>query len=242
MSKILITGGNGMLGSELKKHFKEATALEGKAKLDLTNFKLLENYLKEKSFDIIIHTAAYTNLKYNEDNPLKAKNLHCNVVDIFNKYSKKLIFISAQGKNYDSVYYKTKLMGEAKVIKKKSNLIIRTNIYGDGGLIKWAKNELINGNKINGYSNCVFNPVSTEQLSTLILKKLNDLTGIINVGSKSIISKYDFLKILALNLDLDPNLIFPIKKDVFLDLSVPLSGKFFKYELLDGIISLQKNE
>ena len=95
MSKILITGGNGMLGSELKKHFKEATALEGKAKLDLTNFKLLENYLKEKSFDIIIHTAAYTNLKYNEDNPLKAKNLHCNVVDIFNKYSKKLIFISA---------------------------------------------------------------------------------------------------------------------------------------------------
>ena len=49
MSKILITGGNGMLGSELKKHFKEATALEGKAKLDLTNFKLLENYLKEKS-------------------------------------------------------------------------------------------------------------------------------------------------------------------------------------------------
>jgi dTDP-4-dehydrorhamnose reductase len=239
MSKILITGGNGMLGNELQKHFKQATILGGKAKLDLTNFKLLETFLIEKSFDVIIHTAAYTNLKYNEENPLEALNLHCNVVDILNKYSKKLIFISAQGKNYDNIYHKTKLLGEKKVIEKESNLIIRTNIYGNGGLIEWAKNELINGNKINGYSNCIFNPVSTEQLSGLIYKNINDLTGIINVGSKSIISKYDFLKILALKLNLNTNLISPIKTDMFIDLTVPLSGKFFNFNLLDGIISLK---
>lgn len=239
MSKILITGGNGMLGSQLKKKFKLATILEGREKLDLTNFKLVEKYLKENSFDIIIHTAAHTDLKFNKENPLSALNLHCNVVDIFNQHSKKLIYISAQGKNYNSIYHKTKLLGEKKVIQKNNNLIIRTNIYGNGGLVKWAKKELTNKQKVYGYSNCIFNPVSTEQLSNLIYNEIINLNGIVNVGCKSVISKYDFLKILALKLNLDPNLILPTKTKMYTDLTVPLKGKYFNFNLLDGINSLK---
>ena len=242
MSKILITGGNGMLGSELQKYFVGATVLRGRVKLDLTNLKLLEDYLKENSFDTIIHAAAYTNLKYSEENPLKALDLHCNVVDLFNKYSRKLIFISAQGKDFESVYHKTKLLGEKKVKAKENNLIIRTNIYGNGGLIQWAKNELILGNSINGFSNCIFNPVSTEQLSALIYKSINNLSGIINVGSKTIISKYDFLKVVALQLNLDVNLIFPVETNMFLDLTIPSNSEYCNFNLMDGIISLKLNK
>ena len=91
MSKILITGGSGMLGIELQKQFVGATILKGRNNLDLTNLKLVESYLKKHSFDIIIHAAAFTDLKYNEENPSKALNLHCNVIDLFNKYSEKII-------------------------------------------------------------------------------------------------------------------------------------------------------
>ena len=45
MSEILITGGNGMLGNELQKHFKQATILGGKAKLDLTLLKDFPHYI-----------------------------------------------------------------------------------------------------------------------------------------------------------------------------------------------------
>ena len=242
MSRILITGGNGMLGSELQKHFDQATILNGKNDLDLTNLDLVENYLHKNYFDTIIHTAAYTNLKFNDTNPSKALNLHCNIVDIFNKYSKKLIYISAQGKNFKSVYHQTKLQGELKVGEKENNVIIRTNIYGNGGLIKWAVNELNNGNKINGYTNCIFNPVSVLQLSQLIYENIDNLNGLINVGSNFKISKFDFLKLIAKKNNLNSELIFPKLTKGNLDLTVPLITKSYSFKLQEGIDSLKLNK
>ena len=241
MSKILITGGTGMLGKELKKLFIKSTILNGRLELDLSNLELVEAFLIKNSFDTIIHTAAYTNMEYNEENPTKALDLHCNILEIFNKYSKKLIYISAQGKDYKNTYHQTKLRGELVALKKPNNLIIRTNLYGDGGLVKWAIKELTNGKIINGYNNCVFNPVSTEQLSYIIHKKINCLSGIVNVGSNTLISKYDFLKIIALKFNINPELIHPLKTDNYLDLTVPVEEKSCQFSLLDGIISLKVN-
>ena len=231
-----------MLGSELQKHFDQATILNGKNDLDLTNLEDVKNYLHKNSFDTIIHTAAYTNLKFNDTNPYKALKLHCDIVDIFNEYSKKLIYISAQGKNFKSVYHQTKLQGELKVSEKENNVIIRTNIYGNGGLIKWAVNELNNGNKINGYTNCIFNPVSVRQLSVLIYKNIDNLNGLINVGSNLIISKFDFLKLIAKKINLNSELIFPKLTIENLDLTVPLITKSYSFELQEGIDSLKLNK
>jgi len=118
-------------------------------------------------------------------------------------------------------------------------ILRKKTLYGNGGLIQWAKNELILGNRINGFSNCIFNPVSTEQLSALIYKSINNLSGMINVGSKTIISKYDFLKVVALQLNLDVNLIFPVETKMFLALTTPSNSEYCNFNLMEGIISLK---
>lgn len=241
MSKVLITGGTGMLGSVLREYFEEATILEGRKDLDLTNLNEVEKFLEANSFETIIHTAAFTSLQYNEDNPEQARILHSGIVDLFNLYCDKLIYISAQGKPYDSVYHKTKLDGEEKVLEKPNNLVIRTNIYGDGGLARWAYSELLGGKKINGYSNAMFNPVSVMQLSDFIYEQGAKYTDIVNVGTRTIISKYDFIKTLAMRDFLDTKLITPVEVDKFTDLTVNLENQFICYNLLDGLDTLEIN-
>jgi dTDP-4-dehydrorhamnose reductase len=236
MLKILVTGGNGMLGNELKNHIPKASYMLGKNDLDLSNLNLVDNILPY-DYDIIIHTAAYTNISYSENFPQKAFNLHAGVIPFLQSRCKKLIYISAQGKNYNQVYFKTKLKGEKLTLKRETDLVIRTNIYGNGGLVNWALKELNKGSKINGYTDVIFNPLSTLQLSKIIVESFQE-SGIINTGTKSIISKYDFLKILALKNNLDVNLIFPTKNNKYQDLTVDLKDKYREFNLIDGILKL----
>jgi dTDP-4-dehydrorhamnose reductase len=237
MLKILITGGNGMLGSELKTTIPEATYLMGRKDLDLSDLYLVDNTLPY-DYDIIIHTAAYTNIQHSEESPEKAYNLHAEVVPLLQSRCKKLIYISAQGKNYNQVYFKSKLKGEKYVLNREQDLVVRTNIYGDGGLVKWALNELNNGNNINGYDNVLFNPVSTSQLSKFLSKEALKMEGVVNVGTKSILSKYDFLKVLALKNNLNPSLITPKSSTGIEDLTVTLESQTFICTFIDGILEL----
>jgi dTDP-4-dehydrorhamnose reductase len=237
MLKILVTGGNGMLGSELKTHLPKATYLMGRKDLDLSNLNLVDNTLSH-DYDIIIHTAAYTNIQYSEEFPENAYNLHAELIPLLQSRCKKLIYISAQGKNHDQVYFKSKLKGEKYVLNRKQDLVVRTNIYGDGGLVKWALSELNKKNNINGYDNVFFNPVSTSQLSKFLSKEALKIEGIINVGTKSILSKYDFLKILSLKNNLDPSLITPKTLLGIEDLTVTLDSQSFICTFIDGILEL----
>ena len=225
-----------MLGNELKNHIPKASYMLGKNDLDLSNLNLVDNILPY-DYDIIIHTAAYTNISYSENFPQKAFNLHAGVIPFLQSRCKKLIYISAQGKNYNQVYFKTKLKGEKLTLKRETDLVIRTNIYGNGGLVNWALKELNKGSKINGYTDVIFNPLSTLQLSKIIVESFQE-SGIINTGTKSIISKYDFLKILALKNNLDVNLIFPTKNNKYQDLTVDLKDKYREFNLIDGILKL----
>ena len=236
MLKILVTGGNGMLGSELKNHIPEATYLLGRKDLNLSDLHLVDNTLPY-GYDIIIHTAAYTNIQHSEESPEKAYNLHAELVPLLQSRCKKLIYISAQGKNYNQVYFKSKLKGEEYVLNREQDLVVRTNIYGNGGLVKWALNELNSGNSINGYD-VFFNPVSTSQLSRFLSKEALKMKGVVNVGTKSILSKYDFLKILALKNNLNPSLITPKSLIGIEDLTVTLESQTFIYTFIDGILEL----
>ena len=56
--RILITGGNGMVGSYLKKIIPEATTPSSK-ELDLTNSEQVKNYFQNNQFDYVIHLAAH---------------------------------------------------------------------------------------------------------------------------------------------------------------------------------------
>ena len=228
-----------MLGSKIKTYLPNADYLNGTKDIDLSSPSCIADILALPYYDIIIHTAAFTNMNYNESNPNEAYHLHADIVTILQQKCNKLVYISGQGKNYDLVYFKSKLKGESLVLQRSTDLVIRTNIYGNGGLARWALNELKQSKSINGYTDVIFNPLSTKQLSKFLLTCF-DKEGIINVGTKSIISKYDFLKILALKNSLDPQLILPIKSNQYEDLTVDLNNQYQEFNLLEGILDYDK--
>lgn len=231
LEKILITGGTGMLGTALSKVLPEAHSILGKRDMDLA-YPEVWDYMKFMDYyDVIIHTAAFTNMQMNEDFPYHAHHLHCGVVKYLQAKCNKLIYISAQGRDDKGVYYKTKLDGEKATLERENDLVIRTNIVGYGGLAKWALNELSKGRSINGYTNSIFNPVHVSQLAKFITL-YPELKGIVNVCSDIPMSKYKFISKLAELKGYDKNLILPVEIEHNQDLTVNEdNNKTFKFTL-----------
>lgn len=235
MLSILITGGSGMLGTALKRQFPEADYLEGRGDLDLSYPEAADTIKSMKFYDIIIHTAAITDLSLCEKIPHQAQHLHADVIKLLQKRCCKLIYISAQGRDYDNIYFKTKLQGEINTLKRKGDAVIRVNIYGDGGLIKWATGELEKGNKINGYNNVIFNPVHVNQLSHFIREYGLSSEGLIGVVSDETLTKYEFLDRMAGKQGLDTSLIKPTPAFAYLDLTIKEEKDNRYYSLKEGI-------
>ena len=237
--KVLITGANGMLGSVLSTLYKDAVLLSGKKDLDLTCSKSIDSYFKNKEFDTIIHCAAYTNLDWCDRNPIDTHSLHSTAVPLLQRHCKKLIYISTNPTSSKRIYYISKIIGEKFTLTRPNDLVIRTNIYGNGGLFKWAVDSITEHKQIGGYCNVMFNPVSVYQLSDFIYKRSQDLTGSINVCSDTVISKYQFIKDVAEKLKLNLNLIEPVKINGDLDLTIP-KEKSIVYNYQEGIDLLCK--
>jgi dTDP-4-dehydrorhamnose reductase len=228
--KTLITGGTGMLGKSLKKKFTNQYSLDGRVHFDLTKKDSLNHISKFPDFDLIIHTAAITDLKENEINPEAAYQLHAGIIPYLQKKCKKLIYISAQGRKHKGVYYETKFEGEKLTLKRENDLVIRTNIIGDGGLREWALRELKNNNKINGYTNVYFNPVHVDQLSDFIAENIN-LSGMVNFCSTEKISKYQFLRNLSSIHNFSDKNVLPVKFKKSRDLTVKESSNIKTYKV-----------
>lgn len=122
-NKILITGGNGKLATELKKYIPGDYL--SKEELDFTkpiNFK--------KKYDLVIHVGAYTDVKKAE-NEDKEKCFMTNVYGTFNlvQYymNTPLVFISSEyANNPIGIYALTKKLGEEITKIHPRHLIIRT--------------------------------------------------------------------------------------------------------------------
>jgi dTDP-4-dehydrorhamnose reductase len=231
LKKVLITGASGMLGTALHKILPEAHIISGRKDMDLSYPEVWDYMQFMEYYDVIIHTAAITNMQLNEDYPYQAHHVHSGVVRYLQDKCDKLIYISAQGRDDKGVYYQSKLSGEKATLRRENDLVIRTNIVGDGGLAKWALGELKQGNTINGYMNSMFNPVHVTQLAKHITLH-PDLNGIVNVCSTEIISKYKFISKLAKLKGYDKNLILPVEIEHNQDLTVnEEDNKTFKYNL-----------
>ena len=239
---MLITGANGMLGKSLSKLFPKATLLKGKKDLNLTNIYRTNNYLEGKHFDVIIHCAAFTDLNYCDNNPIKARTLHSEIVDHLCKHCDKLIYISTNPTDNERTYYLTKQEGEKRtMLSKSSNIVLRTNIYGKGGLAEWAISNLKDKKQIQGFSNILFNAIHVDQLSNVIKDLLSDphSSGVINVAGNYTISKYDFICLVANYLNLDVNLVTPFEGTISQDLVI--DNSIDKLSLNEGLKLLKKD-
>lgn len=237
----LLTGASGMLGRELVKILPKNILTPSHRELDLSDLESLRKYLDQNNVSEVIHCAAQTELSV-QSNPDYEYKLHAGCVGVFNEYVDRVTYISTNPGSMPSpgkgnVYYRTKYMGEWITMERPENLVIRTNIYGNGGLVKWAMSSLYQEKEIGGYSNVFFNPVSTKQLANYITTCSID-TGVINILGSMTLSKYDFLRILADKFNLNKLLIK--KNDKMLgDLTIPMQNNYIICNTIDGIQTLE---
>jgi dTDP-4-dehydrorhamnose reductase len=154
--KILVTGANGQLGSEIKdlsansEHLFFFTDID---QLDMSSGILARFYLKEISPDYIINCAAYTGVDQAESDEAGAIKGNVSIPGFIVAYAKKrgtkIIHISTDyvfsgagntplletdqtGPN--SVYGRTKLEGEKMILSHDQSLVIRTSwLYSSYG-------------------------------------------------------------------------------------------------------------
>ncbi len=150
MKRILVTGANGQLGSELKKLSFEypAFALDyvDIDTLDLTQLPEVGRFFLNNRFDFIINCAAYTAVDKAETEPDKAFLVNARVPEILNDVAAKshsrlihlstdyvfdgracLPYVETDPVSPQSSYANSKLAGEQEVLKSPGNIIVRTS-------------------------------------------------------------------------------------------------------------------
>tara|TARA_B110000503_G_scaffold12539_1_gene17068 strand:+ start:11261 stop:12145 length:885 start_codon:yes stop_codon:yes gene_type:complete len=156
--KVLITGSNGQLGSEIKGLASDYKSLDIVLKdlpeLDICNFNELQSFIAENNINVVINCAAYTAVDKAEQDAEIAEEVNSkgvlNLVNALQSVNGKLIHISTDyvfdGNNYlpyeesdpvspIGVYGKTKRAGELAVINGViDSIVIRTSwLYSSYG-------------------------------------------------------------------------------------------------------------
>jgi dTDP-4-dehydrorhamnose reductase len=199
-NKIVITGGTGRFGNELKKiKNKYSLIFPNKKKLDILNFNLSKKYLKSIKPKYLMHLAGLSRpMRIHETNIKKSIDLNiigtANITKICSDLGIKLIYFSTsyvypgiKGNYSESSpllpknnYSWSKLGGESAVQMYKNSLILRVCMTEKPFVHKKAFCDFI--------TNFIFHNDVVKILFKLINKK-----GVINVGGKSQ-SVYNFVK------------------------------------------------
>lgn len=250
---ILITGGNGQLGTSLQKNFLSQYYLTilNRKNCDLAITSKLEIFLKKFTPDLIIHTAALTNVDGAELKPRIAEKINIDataalaeraleldipIIYISTDYvfdgNKKESYFEEDNTNPLSVYGKTKWLGE-QVIRAitKKHLILRTSWL----ISEFNNNFLIRITKLaqtQNYLRVVHDnlgsPTSTSTIADFIHEFIqknyynsDDIFGTYHLTSSGEVSSYDYVKFILIEMQ---NLRIKINPDLIL---FPVSSKDF---------------
>jgi dTDP-4-dehydrorhamnose reductase len=195
-------------------------------KLNLTKYSEMLILLDQIRPDIVINSAAITNVDYCEKYPIECKEINTKVALTLADFSnsRKIKFIQISTDHFESgpldlrneavlplpinQYGISKIEADKVISDCKSNIIIRTNFFGMLPKISTNSftelcNTLISGRIYPGFSDIQFTPIATPILVQAISKLiLLDYSGIINIVGDDNISKFNFAKLVAKAMDL----------------------------------------
>ena len=255
--KILVTGANGQLGSELSFlsliHNNFTWILTDINELDLADVKNLESNIANIFPDIIINCAAYTNVDKAESEKELANTLNFKAVDIISKWSsvnkKKLIHISTDyvfdgssetplKEDADTspinVYGTTKLNGENVCLKNdSSSIIIRTSwVYSSFGnnFVKTMYTLMKERESLNIINDQIGSPTYAKDLAETIINIINYkdwIPGLYHYSNEGEVSWFDFARSIKNYFGLSTDL-YQISSDEY-----PTAARRPSYSLLD---------
>ena len=272
MKKTVITGSNGLLGQKLVKLFMKKAGYEIHAlsrgpnrianqkgylyyDVDLLDKKALTNILTQISPDVIIHTAAMTNVDACELHQEESDRMnievvanileYCHTKDVYLVHlSTDFIFDGKKGTIYkeediaDPVNYYGLSKWKSELMIRESNVphaILRTIlVYGlvDGNdrsnIVLWVKNSLENKKEINVVTDQLRMPTYAEDLAEACwLAVEKEAGGVFNVSSNQLMSIYEIALAVADTFGLDKKLIHPVRTNALsLPANRPLSTGF----------------
>lgn len=212
--KILVTGANGQLGTELKKLLPNAVFTDVDT-LDITNLDAVKNFVSNNHIEVIVNCAAYTAVdkaeddydlaqKINEDGPRNlalsgAKIIHISTDYVFDGKNYQP-YLPEDGTNPISVYGKTKRAGELAVLDNaKVAVVIRTawlySAYGNN-FVKTMRRLGAEKESLNVVADQVGSPTFAGDLAqaiVTILPQMNEANkGIYHYTNEGVCSWYDF--------------------------------------------------
>ncbi|MTH17523.1 dTDP-4-dehydrorhamnose reductase [Flavobacterium sp. LC2016-01] len=222
MKKILVTGANGQLGSELQvlsENYKNYDwFFADRTKVTLDDLLLLKTQLNEINPDIIFNCGAYTAVDKAESEKELAFTINHLAVGIIAKYASenkaKLIHVSTDyvfdgtssvalneeaATNPINVYGESKLAGEIACLKENpDSIIIRTSwVYSKFGnnFVKTMQRLMQERDSINVVNDQVGSPTYATDLAQAMLDIIESskwIPGIYNYSNEGEISWYEF--------------------------------------------------
>ncbi len=248
--KYLVTGSAGLIGNQLifdleqsgqivYSCYNDTKPLCGiPTKLNLLNLDDISTTFKKIQPDVIIHSAALTDVEKCEMDPKLANLINTKSTEVIakevNSLDSFLVYLSTDyvfdGKkglynetdfpNPINHYGKTKMDGE-KAIKTYTSKwsIIRTSTpFGTDSSKKtfpvWLVENLHKNKKVNLLEDQFTSPTYVPNLSKMILEIITrNLEGLFHLSGSTRISRFEFGKMIVEKLNLDLSLLNPVKID-----------------------------
>jgi len=244
--KVLVTGASGLVGGQLFAASSEYAETYGTylgqkkeklIKLDITDAETVFSAIMKLRPDVIIHTAALTNVDYCETDRKMAWKVNVegtkNIANVAKAVGAKLVYISTDyvfdGKygpyseddapspiNY---YGTTKLEAEKITAAIDKWIIVRSTwIYDISSDPKNFVRRLIDilsqNREMKVPKDQIANPTLARYLASSIVELIRkDFNGTINIAGSTRLSKYDFAKKAAERFHLDASLIVPVTSE-----------------------------
>lgn len=189
---------------------------------DVHQREILESLILKLQPEIVINCIALANVESCEINREDAYKINlefpiflakvCKIID----HRMKVIHISTDHFNSDMPvprdetvvfgcpnYYSFTKMKSDEILSRffPNVLVLRTNFFGynirsTNSLIDFALSKFNSGQKFYGFTDILFNPVSVNFLFTAIQNLIsNGCSGVFNIASDRVISKFDFFEI-----------------------------------------------